>query len=89
MPSRPSGRGRCRPRDRPEKEIRGYRLALDLIHTSASDLAITPDLLRRLHSIIQDGSADAGLHLPTVHPSAILPALQSNEPLDGGKRPWT
>jgi Fic family protein len=52
--------GDAAPRDRPEEEIRGYRLALDLIHTSAPDLAITPDLLRRLHGIIQDGSGDAG-----------------------------
>jgi Fic family protein len=52
--------GDAAPRDRPEEEIRGYRLALDLIHTSAGDLAVTPDLLRRLHGIIQNGSGDAG-----------------------------
>ena len=50
----------ARPRDRSEEEIRGYRRALDLIHTSASELAITPELLRRLHEVIQEGSGDAG-----------------------------
>jgi len=40
--------GHARPRDRSEEEIRGYRRALDLIHTSSADLEITPDLLRRL-----------------------------------------
>jgi len=48
------------PRDRSEEEIRGYRRALDLIHTSSPDLAVTPDLLQRLHHLIQEGSGDAG-----------------------------
>jgi len=48
------------PRDRSEEEIRGYRRALDLIHASATDLEITPDLLQRLHAVIQEGSGDAG-----------------------------
>ncbi len=50
----------ARPRDRSEEEIRGYRRALDLIHTSADDLAVTPELLLRLHRMIQEGSGDAG-----------------------------
>lgn len=50
----------ARPRDRSEEEIRGYRRALDLIHTSAGELAITPELLQRLHELIQEGSGDAG-----------------------------
>lgn len=50
----------ARPRDRSEEEIRGYRRALDLIHSRAQDLAITPDLLQRLHATIQEGSGDAG-----------------------------
>jgi Fic family protein len=50
----------AKPRDRSEEEIRGYRRALDLIHTSAESLEITPDLLRRLHRLIQEGSGDAG-----------------------------
>ena len=50
----------AKPRDRSEEEIRGYRLALDLIQTSPYDLEITPDLLRRLHGLLQEGSGDAG-----------------------------
>ncbi len=53
----------ARPRDRSEEEIRGYRRALELIHAEAHDLnalAITPELLQRLHATIQEGSGDAG-----------------------------
>ena len=52
--------GEDRPRDRSEEEIRGYRLALDLIRAEAPGLAIDPPLLRRLHAIIQEGAGDAG-----------------------------
>ncbi|HEX3530679.1 MAG TPA: Fic family protein [Thermoanaerobaculia bacterium] len=50
----------AKPRDRSEDEIRGYRLALELIQSSPRDLEINPDLLRRLHGLIQEGSGDAG-----------------------------
>lgn len=49
-----------RPRDRSEEEIQGYRRALELIHAEAKNLAITPELLQRLHATIQAGSGDAG-----------------------------
>lgn len=48
------------PRNRSEEEIQGYRRALELIDADAAGLAITPDLLQRLHSTIQEGSGDAG-----------------------------
>lgn len=48
------------PRDRSEAEIRGYRLALDLIYKDTGHLAVTPDLFRRLHGLIQEGAGDAG-----------------------------
>jgi Fic family protein len=50
----------ARPRDRSEEEIQGYRRALELIHAEAKNLAITPELLQRLHATIQEGSGDAG-----------------------------
>jgi len=50
----------AKPRDRSEEETQGYGRALDWIHASAADLEITPDLLRRLHRLIQEGSGDAG-----------------------------
>ncbi len=50
----------AKPRDRSEEEIRGYRRALDLIHTRARDLEISPSLFQRLHSLAQEGSGDAG-----------------------------
>lgn len=52
--------GNARPLDRSEEEIQGYRRALDLIHAEAPDLPVTPELLQRLHGIIQEGSGDAG-----------------------------
>src|SRR5712671_7188290 len=57
---RPLVLGNTRPKDRSEEEIQGYRDALNLIHTRPADLPITPDLLKRLHHIIQEGSGDAG-----------------------------
>jgi Fic family protein len=52
--------GTVRPRDRSEQEIHGYRQALDLIHTRAADLAVSPDVLRQLHRTYQEGVGDAG-----------------------------
>src|SRR5262245_30450874 len=50
----------AKPRNRSEEEIRGYRRALDLIHTGARDLEVTPELFQRLHKLVQEGSGDAG-----------------------------
>ena len=50
----------AQPRDRSEEEIQGYRRALERIHANPRDLAITPELLQRLHATIQEGSGDAG-----------------------------
>ncbi len=50
----------AKPRNRSEEEILGYRRALDLLHTSPSDLEVRPELLKRLHAILQEGSGDAG-----------------------------
>jgi Fic family protein len=52
--------GQAKPRDRPEREIFGYRHALNLIHTNAGSLSIAPDVLRQLHQTIQEDSGDAG-----------------------------
>jgi Fic family protein len=52
--------GHARPRDRSEEEIAGYRQALNLIHGSAADLRVTPELLCKLHALCLEGSGDAG-----------------------------
>lgn len=52
--------GNARPRNRSEEEVLAYRRALDLIHTSAKQLPITPETIARLHAIAQEGAADAG-----------------------------
>lgn len=57
---RPLVLGNARPRDRSEEEVQGYRRALHLIHSSASKLKTTPETLRRLHRIAQEGIGDAG-----------------------------
>jgi Fic family protein len=57
---RPLVLGHARPKDRSEQEIAGYRTALNLIHTKADSLQITPALIRRLHQLCQEGSGDAG-----------------------------
>jgi Fic family protein len=57
---RPLVLGNVRPKDRSEQEIAGYRRALNLIHTRAANLQITPDLMKRLHKLCQEGSGDAG-----------------------------
>jgi Fic family protein len=57
---RPLVLGKARPQDRSEQEIAGYRSALNLIHTEAEQLPVTPDLLRRLHRLCQAASGDAG-----------------------------
>ncbi|HZU38623.1 MAG TPA: Fic family protein [Gemmataceae bacterium] len=47
-------------RDRDEEEVRGYRKALDLIHTKGAALPITQATLLRLHSVSRGGIGDAG-----------------------------
>jgi Fic family protein len=57
---RPLVVGNARPRDRSEEEVQNYRKALDLIHSHAADLPVTPEVLRRLHATAQAGAGDAG-----------------------------
>jgi len=54
---RPLVIGKARPRDRSEEELAGYRAALDWIFSRKSAVAITPDVLRRLHALAQGGSS--------------------------------
>jgi Fic family protein len=58
---RPLVIGGARPRDRSEEKLAGYRTALDWIFSRKRAVAITPDVLRRLHAQAQGGSSgDAG-----------------------------
>jgi hypothetical protein len=53
--------GRAKPRHRSEEELAGYRAALDWVFSRKNRLAITPDVIRRLHALCQGGSSgDAG-----------------------------
>jgi hypothetical protein len=46
---------------RDETEVRNYRRALDFLYTASNDeLAITPELIQRLHAFVKDGDAEAG-----------------------------
>ncbi len=52
--------GKAPLRDRDEEEVRGYRQALDLIHTSGADLPVSEETIRRLHALSRGGIGDAG-----------------------------
>lgn len=57
---RPLVVGNARPQDRSEEDVHGYRQALNLIHTSAHELSMTSEVIRRLHRLAQQGAGDAG-----------------------------
>jgi Fic family protein len=58
---RPLVIGRAKPRDRSEEELAGYRTALDWIFSRKREVRITPEVLRRVHSLAQGrSSGDAG-----------------------------
>ncbi|CAN5557529.1 Fic family protein [soil metagenome] len=52
--------GKATLRDRDEEEVRGYRKALDLIHTKGSSLSISEATIRKLHALSRGGLGDAG-----------------------------
>jgi Fic family protein len=66
--------GKALLRDRDEEEVRGYRKALDLIHTKGAALPVTEATIRQLHSLSRGGIGDAGEYKQTendiieVHP---------------------
>ena len=49
-------------RDRDEKEVRGYRDALKLIHESGAQLAINEATIKRLHRLCRGRISDAGAY---------------------------
>jgi Fic family protein len=67
--------GKARLRDRDEEEVRGYRKALDLVHSKAAALPITEETIRRLHALSRGGLGDAGEYkqsandIVEVHPT--------------------
>ena len=52
--------GRAHLRDRDEEEVRGYRNALELLHTKPGSLALSEDTVRKLHRLVRGGIGDAG-----------------------------
>ena len=53
--------GKSKPRDRSEEELAGYRMALDWIFSRQKRIAMTPEVIRRLHAFAQGGTTgDAG-----------------------------
>ena len=52
--------GKAALRDRDEEEVRGYRKALDLIHTKGKALPISEPTIRKLHALSRAGLGDAG-----------------------------
>jgi Fic family protein len=66
--------GKAALRDRDEEEVRGYRKALDLIHTKGKALPISETTIGKLHALSRGGRGDAGEYKQTendiieVHP---------------------
>src|SRR5258708_18770060 len=52
--------GKALLRDRDEEEVRGYRKALDLIHTRGAALPVAEETIRKLHALSRGGLGDAG-----------------------------
>lgn len=52
--------GKAHLRDRDEEEVRGYRKALDLLHTKSGAFAVSEDTIRHLHRLARGGVGDAG-----------------------------
>jgi Fic family protein len=52
--------GRSRLKDREEEEIRGYRDALNLIHTKGAKLPVSEATIRQLHKLSRGEVGDAG-----------------------------
>jgi Fic family protein len=57
--------GKALLRDRDEEEVRGYRKALDLIHSRGAGLPVSEDTIRELHSLSRGGLGDAGQYKQT------------------------
>jgi Fic family protein len=57
--------GKAALRDRDEEEVRGYRDALNLIHTQGAGLPIAEETIRQLHSLSRGGIGDAGEYKQT------------------------
>jgi Fic family protein len=47
-------------RDRNEEELAGYRNALDLVHARGRELAVSEDVIKRLHRLSRCETGDAG-----------------------------
>ncbi len=54
--------GKSALRDRDEEEVRGYRNALNLIHSKGNNLPISDKTIRRLHKLAGGGIGDAGTY---------------------------
>jgi len=76
---RPLVIGRVRPRDRSEEELAGYRAALDWVFSRKKRLAITPDVIRRLHALAQGGSSGSAGEWKK-RDNEIVEILPSGEP---------
>lgn len=52
--------GRAHLRDRDEEEVRGYRKALELVHTKSDSLEVSENIIRELHRMTRGGIGGAG-----------------------------
>jgi Fic family protein len=71
--------GKALLRDRDEEEVRGYRKALDLIHTQGARLPISEETIRTLHALSRGGIGDAGQYKETEND--IIEVLPDGRPV--------
>lgn len=55
-------------RDRDEQEVLGYRSALDLLHRETAAVAMTPEMIKRLHRLTRGDIWDAGEYKQKAEP---------------------
>ena len=75
---RPVVLGKSPPRDRPEEELAGYRSALNWIFSRRHRIALSPEVIRKMHLYARGASSvDAGQY--KVHDNKIIETLASGE----------
>jgi len=77
--------GKSHLQDRNEQEVRGYQAALSLIHEEHDKLALTPELILKLHALTRPEIWDSGQfkkddgEIIEKHPRAAVPGHPTGE----------
>src|SRR5438093_810862 len=77
--------GKALLRDRDEEEVRGYRKALDLIHTKGAGLPVSQESICSLHALSRGSIGDAGQNKDRYYETLKLSSVGWH---DGEHNPW-